>query len=66
MCHDGVLSRSEGRLDQSGDSYLPTMVWTCARCEYTRYEPALHAQWRRGAEPEVADPAAVAAPRRAA
>jgi hypothetical protein len=67
ICRDGVLTRSEGRLDQSGDSYLPTVVWTCERCEYTRYEPALHARWRPGAEPDLAAPvAAQAVARRAA
>jgi rubredoxin len=65
MCHDEKLTRSEGRLDQSGESYLPTVVWRCARCEYTRFEPAVHAKWLStvdAAEP-TAEPIA---PRRAA
>ncbi len=56
MCHDGILLRTEGRLDQSGDSYLPTAVWTCPRCGYSKFEPALHARWQSAVE--------TAAPRR--
>ncbi len=56
MCHDGVLLRTEGRLDQSGDSYLPTAVWTCPRCEYSRFEPALNVRWRSALKPEPASP----------
>jgi hypothetical protein len=53
-CHGGVLTRGQGRLDQSGDCYLETVVFRCARCEYTRYEPAVRARWRSAAEPETA------------
>ncbi|HET8539171.1 MAG TPA: hypothetical protein VFL83_04805 [Anaeromyxobacter sp.] len=49
MCADGVAVRGEGRLEQSGDTWLPTNVWRCDRCGYTRYEAALDARWR--AEP---------------
>jgi hypothetical protein len=62
ICGGGILSRSEGKLEQSGDSYLPTVVWTCPRCEYSRYEAATRAHWRSAVpapEPELA-------PRRAA
>ncbi len=52
MCRDGVLLLTEGRLDQCGDSYLPTAVWSCERCGYSRFEPALHARWRSALEPE--------------
>jgi len=45
MCRDGILERREGRLDQSGDSYLPTVASRCPRCEYVRFEPAIHARW---------------------
>ncbi len=61
MCRDGVLVRGEGELDQSGYSHLPTHVWRCGRCEYTRFEPAVHARWE--ANDAVRDePAAPAAP----
>ncbi len=56
MCRDGVLLRTEGRLDQSGDSYLPTDVWTCPRCGYSRFEPALNVRWRSAFEAETAKP----------
>ncbi|BDG05826.1 hypothetical protein [Anaeromyxobacter oryzae] len=59
MCRDGVLVRSDGQLDQSGASHLPTHVWRCGRCEYTRFEPALHARWEANQQVERA---AVAAP----
>ncbi len=52
MCDDGVAVRGEGRLEQSGDTWLPTTVWTCGRCGYARYEPAPDARWRCAAEPE--------------
>lgn len=65
ICRGGVLSRGEGKLEQSGDSYLPTVVWSCALCEYRRYEPATGARWRSAAEPAPA-PAVAAPARRAA
>ncbi|HTN51384.1 MAG TPA: hypothetical protein VML50_03185 [Anaeromyxobacter sp.] len=61
MCHDGRLERSEGRLDQSGESYLPTVMWRCARCEYTRLEPALHARWIAAAPAEAPAPRSLVA-----
>jgi hypothetical protein len=64
MCHDGVLEHAQGRLDQSGDSYLPTLVWRCPRCEYSRFEPALRVRWRPGAEELDEEP--VIAPARTA
>lgn len=45
-CSGGTLTRSEGKLDQCGDTYLPTSVWTCDVCGCARYEPAVAAQWR--------------------
>jgi hypothetical protein len=45
MCRAGILRREEARLDQSGDSYLPTVAWRCPRCEYARFEPAVHGRW---------------------
>ena len=65
ICLGGVLSRGEGKLEQSGDSYLPTVVWSCAICEYRHYEPATGANWRRAAE-EPAAPTVAAPARRAA
>lgn len=52
MCADGVAVRGEGRLEQCGDTYLPTIVWTCRRCGYVRYEAAPGAIWRAECEPE--------------
>jgi hypothetical protein len=45
ICRSGLLERGEGRLDQSGESYVPTVVHRCRRCEYARFEPAVRAQW---------------------
>lgn len=55
VCHGGALSRGQGRLDQSGDTFLATVVWSCARCGYARYQPAVHARWRpaEGVHPEL-------------
>lgn len=65
MCQAGEVVRSEGRLDQSGRTYLPTTLWSCAICGFARYEPALAAQWR--SVDAAAGPAPlVAAVRRAA
>ncbi len=50
ICHAGPLARGEGKLDQSGDSYLPTVVWSCGCCGYAHFEPALGRRWRAGAE----------------
>ncbi len=72
ICRQGTLERGEGRLDQSGDTYLPTLVWRCPRCEYARFEPVPQARWVPAAAPVAvmptaarsAWPAAVAAPAR--
>lgn len=56
MCDGGELVRREGRLDQSGDTYLPTTVATCPQCGYARFEPALDVHWR-SALGEAAAPA---------
>jgi len=64
MCRSASLCPGQGRLDQSGDSYLPTAIWSCACCGYVRYEPAVGERWRPAAEPAVAlapPPAASAA-----
>jgi hypothetical protein len=65
ICRGGVLTRAEGKLEQSGDSYLPTVVWSCALCGYTRYEPAPHVRWEAERTP-AAPPAEDGTPRRAA
>jgi ribosomal protein L37AE/L43A len=62
MCADGEVTRSEGKLEQSGDTYLPTGIWTCNTCGYVRYEPATVAHWRprdvrASQRPPVAPPA---------
>jgi hypothetical protein len=46
MCDGGEMVRREGRLEQSGDTYLPTTVWSCALCEYAAWAPALGVRWR--------------------
>ncbi len=51
ICGGGSLVRGEGKLEQSGDSYLPTVVWSCALCEYKRFEPALGVRWRAEGKP---------------
>lgn len=45
ICRNGVLERCEGRLDQSGESHVPTVVHRCRLCEYARFEPAVRAKW---------------------
>ncbi len=59
MCADGEVRRSEGKLEQSGATYLPTAVWTCNVCGYVRYDPATDARWR---SLEVASAGSVVAP----
>lgn len=69
ICQAGSIHRGEGRLDQSGDTYLPTTVWACGVCGYARYEPAMGTAWRPAeARPiELAPPSPFAWPvRRAA
>jgi hypothetical protein len=46
ICNGGALVRGEGKLEQSGDSYLPTVVWSCGCCGYARYEPARGMRWQ--------------------
>ena len=63
MCPDGELSRGEGRLDQSGETYLPTVVWGCTTCGYARYEAAVGATWRgRSAAEPAQEPLVIAEP----
>lgn len=64
MCDGGEMVRREGRLEQCGDTYLPTTVWSCALCGYAKFEPAMGVRWKADAD---APPAPLAAgPRRAA
>lgn len=46
LCGDGELTKSEGQLEQCGATFLPTLVWRCTHCGYTRYDPALKIHWR--------------------
>lgn len=66
ICRAGCIHRGEGRLDQSGGTYLPTTVWTCDVCGYAQYEAALGTPWRpREARPvEIAPPSPFAWPAR--
>jgi hypothetical protein len=64
MCDAGDLARATGQLEQSGETFLPTTVSSCAICGYARFEPAVGAHWRADAAPAPLAPAAPA--RRAA
>jgi hypothetical protein len=46
MCKDGMLTASEGKLDQSGGTYLPTTTWSCDVCGCVRYDGAKASAWR--------------------
>jgi hypothetical protein len=61
MCEGGEMVRREGRLEQSGETYLPTIVSSCEICGYTKFAPAVGVRWRSEVE---ATPSA--GPRRAA
>lgn len=37
-CHKSDLVEGVGRLDQSGEQYLPTRTWTCDGCGYKDWE----------------------------
>jgi len=45
VCKNGDVRRHEGKLDQSGFTYLPTVVWSCDVCGYARYEAVRDARW---------------------
>ena len=53
MCRDGFLTATEGKLDQSGGTYLPTTVWSCDVCGCARYEGAQASPWRSHAADEA-------------
>jgi len=36
----------EGRLEQSGDTFLPTILSSCPVCGYTKFDPALGVRWK--------------------
>ncbi len=63
ICAAGEMVRREGKLDQCGDTYLPTTVSTCTICGYAKFEPALGVHWKSDAE---TTPVMVLGPRRAA
>ena len=63
MCDGAEMVRSEGRLEQSGDTYLPTIVSSCPVCGYTKFAPAVGVRWK--SEIDEA-PVAAVLPRRAA
>jgi rubredoxin len=65
MCQAGEIARCEGRLEQSGYTYLPTTLWSCGVCGYARYEPAVGTHWI-SMETRAEAPAAVTSIRRAA
>lgn len=46
ICHRGELVRREGRLDQSGDTFLPTVISSCLVCGYTKFDPAVGVRWK--------------------
>ncbi len=64
ICAAGEMVRSAGKLEQSGDTYLPTTVSACTLCGYAKFEPAIGVHWR--AEAEEPPPAVIVGPRRAA
>jgi hypothetical protein len=49
ICRGDRLERRDGRLDQSGETYLPTAVWSCHVCGYEKWEPALGVRWESSA-----------------
>ena len=63
MCADGVLTASEGQLDQSGHTYLPTTMWSCDTCGCVRYD-GVRAPWQP--QSRAATPVPGAAIKRAA
>jgi hypothetical protein len=64
LCDAGELNRASGQLEQSGETFLPTVVSSCAVCGYARFAPAVGVHWR--AEPTPAPLAPAAPARRAA
>ena len=40
------MAKGEGKLDQSGQTYLPTVVWTCGVCGCKAWEPATNVTHR--------------------
>ncbi len=66
VCGNGVIEPHAGRLEQSGETYLPTTVWSCAVCGFARFDPAPGVSWCRADAPAMATATAVATRRRAA
>jgi hypothetical protein len=50
MCEGGEMVRREGRLEQSGETYLPTVVSSCEICGYTKFAPAVGVRWKSEVE----------------
>jgi hypothetical protein len=57
MCDGGEMVRSQGKLEQCGDTYLPTTVSSCSLCGYAKFEPAVGVHWRSEGEPVPVIPA---------
>ena len=62
MCTDGILTATEGKLDQSGNTYLPTTVWACDVCGCVHYDAAREGWRPRDGYARAADPTAAEAP----
>jgi hypothetical protein len=45
-CPEGVQYASEVELDQSGDTFLPALAWTCNHCAVVVIERIPDATWR--------------------
>jgi len=50
MCGEAELRCREGRLEQSGNTHLPTTIWSCSACGWARWEPARGVAWRADAQ----------------
>ena len=37
QCKEGILVAGDGQLDQSGQTHLPTTVFSCSRCGYQNW-----------------------------
>jgi predicted RNA-binding Zn-ribbon protein involved in translation (DUF1610 family) len=64
ICRGAEMVGREGKLDQSGNTYLPTVVLSCPVCGYTKFAPAVGARWK--SELEAAQTVGTAGERKAA
>jgi hypothetical protein len=46
ICCGTEMKRSEGRLEQSGQTHLPTIVWTCETCNTQHWDAARNVPWQ--------------------